>query len=46
MKFRLQCDVADCNEEEEVDIKLSKATEARIRSFVKDHGERHTLIST
>jgi hypothetical protein len=46
MKLILQCDTASCSASEAVEIHLSKKQEEKISSFIKEHGQLHTVIST
>jgi len=46
MKLILQCDSASCSASETVEIHLSKKQEETISSFLREHGQLHTVIST
>ncbi len=46
MKLTLQCDSGTCSSKDTIQVSLPKGEAAKVRAFVSEHGELHTIIST
>jgi hypothetical protein len=46
MKLVIQCDTASCSGSESIEVRLTKEQEEKMSSFIREHGQLHTLIST
>jgi hypothetical protein len=46
MKLTIQCDSAMYSGKDTIWVSLPKMEAAKVRAFVREHGELHTIIST